>query len=311
MKVLFIGFGSIARKHYNALRDLFPDAVCYALRSGKNYEIIDGLVNLYDWIEVPNDMTFAIVSTPTFRHTKDILMLLEYRIPIMLEKPISNSLEGLDVISEKIKTLSIHTYVACNLRFLPVIKYLREKIKEKTSQINEVNVYAGSYLPAWRTGVDFRKNYSAISEMGGGVHLDLFHELDYVCWIFGLPTRSYNIQRSVSSLDINSVDFASYSLLYPKFTANIILNYYRVKPKRSIEVVFDDEIWSIDLLKNEIKDSDDQIVFQNEDYRISDTYTDQLGYLINNLSNSAKLTLNTFEESLEILKICLKNDEIK
>ena len=68
MKVLFIGFGSIALKHYHAIIKLRPDAVFYALKSGDQSSGIENVIDIYSWDEVPFDLKFAIISNPTFRY---------------------------------------------------------------------------------------------------------------------------------------------------------------------------------------------------------------------------------------------------
>jgi len=310
MKVLFVGFGSIASKHYQALIKLFPFAEYYALRSQVNANKITGIINVFSWQEVPIDLTFAIISTPTFRHTADIRNLVNLKIPFFIEKPISDKLDYLDQLRDEINECKLETYVACNLRFLPALQFLDKEIKKGEKKINEVVVYAGSYLPDWRPHTNYKEGYSANEIMGGGVHLDLFHELDYVMWILGTPESSTVLKRSRSTLNINSVDFASYSLVYPNYVATIILNYYRRVPKRSIEIVFEDEVWIIDLLKNTIKDEGGTIIFEDTAYSIKDTYLDQMKYFTMSLLEGERIVLNTFQESLEVLKICLKSNEI-
>ncbi|MDP1689373.1 MAG: Gfo/Idh/MocA family oxidoreductase [bacterium] len=311
MNVLFIGFGSIAKKHHAALLDLYPDVKCFALRSQANAAAVPDLVNLYNWSELPSSIDFAIVSSPTYKHTADVKELIDRRIPIFLEKPISHRLDGLDELNEQIKKNTIPTYIACNLRFLPVLQFLREEILKSNKRINEVVIYAGSFLPEWRPNINFRQNYSANESMGGGVHVDLFHELDYACWIFGKPEQSFNIKRSSSTLKIPAVDFASYSLIYPNFVTTVLLNYFRKQAKRTIEIVFDNDVWTVDLLKNKLVNAEGEIIFEKNDFTIRDTYKVQMHYFTDAIKKGVSPDLNTFENSLEILKICLRNDATK
>ena len=51
---------------------------------------------------------FAIVSNPTSLHIQTVVELVENRIPVLVEKPISNSGNGLNtllLLSKRIKTL--------------------------------------------------------------------------------------------------------------------------------------------------------------------------------------------------------------
>ncbi|QLC67468.1 Gfo/Idh/MocA family oxidoreductase [Flavobacterium sp. LPB0248] len=308
MKVLIIGLGSIARKHINALQSLnIEDINIYALRSNLNSQIEKGIENIYDLENLEVSFDFAIISNPTHLHFEFIEKLAKLNIPLLIEKPAVHTLKDVDKLIELIESKQLITYVACNLRFHPCIEYLKNKLTNEYLKINEVNVYCGSNLPDWRPNVDFRKVYSANASMGGGVHLDLFHELDYTGWLFGIPNKSKSTLRCVSSLNIDAIDYANYVLEYETFTANIILNYYRKKSKRLIEVVFDNEILELDLINNQILDDENNIVFKAPAFEVKDTYGFQLDYFISCLRNNI-LPMNSFKESIEILKIILKDE---
>jgi predicted dehydrogenase len=309
MRVLFIGFGSIAKKHYQALKKLKPDAIVYALKSSSRPSEETDIKDIYNWEEVPSDITFAIISNPTFKHTEALTELVNRNIPVFIEKPISDILEGLDEIEKQIQDQKLITYVACNLRFLPALQYLKNVLLKEVKEINEVSIYCGSYLPSWRPEQDYKTNYSARKEMGGGVHLDLFHELDYTGWLWGLPKDSFKLLRNKSSLNISAIDFANYQFIYPNFIASITLNYYRVDPKRTIEIVTSKETFLVDLLSNTISNNKGQIVFTNKDFTIKDTYLAQMDYFLGVLKG-ANPPINTFSESLQILKICLNSEKI-
>jgi predicted dehydrogenase len=307
MNVLIIGLGSIARKHIAALQDLNIDTKIYALRSNLNATIEEGVENIYDLDNSTIVFDFAIISSPTHLHFDYIEKLAHKGIPLFIEKPAIHSLENADALVQLIEDKKIVTYVACNLRFHPCITFLKNKLDTENLRINELNVYCGSYLPDWRPGKDFRTIYSANAVMGGGVHLDLFHELDYTTWLFGLPRKSKSVLQNNSSLEINAVDYANYALEYDSFTASIILNYYRRKPKREIEIVLEEDTWRVDLIKNEIKNDTDEYLFQAINFNVKDTYSLQLDYFIDCLKNE-QVPMNSLKDSIEILKICLTNE---
>lgn len=307
MNILIVGLGSIARKHIEAIQFLNYNATIYALRSTNNVVDEKGITNVFSLDNLDITFDFAIISNPTLLHFEYIQILAEKNIPLFIEKPAVHSLDNCADLISLIEAKNLITYVACNLRFHPCVLFINEYIKTVPIRINEVNVYCGSYLPDWRPGKDFRKIYSANENMGGGVHLDLFHELDYTTWIFGQPIKSSSIKRSVSSLAINAIDYANYCLEYNNFTANIVLNYYRKKVKRTIEIVLDNQIINVDLVNNLVSNENDQVLFQSSNFEMKSTYINQMEYFINCIKQNEK-PMNSLKESIEVLKIVLENE---
>ena len=303
MKILIIGLGSIGQKHVKAIKSIRPKAEIFALRSTINAKIYSGVTNIFKIEEIESiAIDFAIIANPTSEHKSTIAQLIPFGFPLFIEKPLSSSLDIEDLINY-VGSKEIKTYVACNLRFLECIKFIKDKLPLfPNKKLNEVNVYCGSYLPEWRPNVDFKETYSANIELGGGVHIDLIHELDYLYWLFGMPNKVTRIFKSQSSLAISSFDFSSYILEYDGFCVTVVLNYYRRDPKRTLELVFEDETWNIDLLKNQIT-CNNQILYISEQ-RIVDTYTIQMKYFINCIMNKEK-SMNTINDAYNVLKICL------
>ena len=306
MNILIVGLGSIARKHIAAIRTLAPDARIYGLRSSKDAPKVEGVTDLYGLDDAGIKFDFAIISNPTSHHATTIRELIGLNIPLFIEKPVFGELNNENLV-ETVESSGILNYVACNLRFLDSIRFLHDYIASHPDRrVNEVNVYCGSYLPDWRPGTDYRKCYSAIPELGGGVNIDLIHDIDYVYWIFGKPEKTVSVCRNVSSLDIRAVDYANDTLLYPRFTASVILNYYRRDYKRTIEVVFYDDTWLADLKKNTITDSSGVTVFKGMNTP-QETYLNQMEYFLDLIKNGDRAE-NTVNEAYNVLKICLKNE---
>ena len=306
MKVLIIGLGSIAQKHIDAINKIDQSASIYALRSNTNSKSFINIIDLYNLTDVPNDIDFILISNPTSLHSKTILKVIDFNKPLFIEKPIFDSIINNEEIVRLIEKKNIKTYVGCNLRFHSALNFIKTYLNSGNSKINEVNVYCGSYLPDWRPQQDYTKSYSANQKLGGGVHLDLIHELDYTIWIFGKPINYNSIKRKVSNLSIDTFDYATYNLSYPDFNVSITLNYYRTTPKLHIEIVLENETLICDLLTSTILNSENKIIFTDNEFDFSKTYLNQMNYFIDNLKNEY-IYMNNINESFEILKIALND----
>ncbi len=304
MKVLIVGLGSIASKHMAALRELDASTEIIALRSSNAINSVDQVRNIYEWDSIKDEAPdFIIISNPTSLHFETIQKLKYSSIPLFIEKPLFSKIGSKenDLVKEIMKQ-NTHSYVACNLRFLDSIQKLKNIVNNE--RINEVNVYCGSYLPDWRPNINFRENYSANKEMGGGVHLDLIHELDYTYWLFGNPKNSKSFFSSKSCLNINAIDYANYIWEYDSFSASIILNYYRRDAKRHIEILTQNGTYFVDILKNQIFLNDKPIFISEQ--KPADTYKVQLENFIKMIKGERTNIANSVYEAYKILELCLK-----
>lgn len=304
MKILIIGLGSIARKHLAAIRQIEPEAEIYALRSSLNADLVPGIQNIYSWEDLKSKPDFILISNPTSLHEDSIIKSFKYQCPLFIEKPALNNPGNSKKIGEAIRSHKITTYVACNLRFHPAINFFKKYLKENPCIINEVNIYCGSYLPDWRPGKNFREQYSSQAELGGGVHLDLIHELDYCLWLFGKPLKINGLKRNSSSLKIDAVDFASYQLIYETFNTNITLNYFRRDSKRVMEVLTEHDTLLLDLLTCRITSLNKNQVLFEQTFEMKDTYFLQMQYFMDCIKGQQK-PMNGFDEAVETLEMAL------
>jgi predicted dehydrogenase len=306
MKVLIIGYGSIAKKHHAALKKLSKKLQIFALRSQKNCPEFIDVHSIYSWKEAPTDLDFIIISNPTSEHAKTIIEANKLNVPLFIEKPPLFHLSEKNDVLDALSNSQILTYCAFPLRFHPIIQWLKKNIKP--SEVLEFRAYCGSFLPDWRPNEDYRKNYSAIKQLGGGVHLDLIHELDYLKWIFGLPKSSKGFTKKVSNLEINSVDSTTYFVEYMSSIGVVQLNYFRKQAKRTFEYVTSEDSFQADLLNYTVTNSKGNVIFETEKGK-TDLYLQQMDYFLNKIENKSIL-MNSFEESCETLALCLNVEEL-
>ncbi len=301
MKVLIVGLGSIAKKHLKALFEIDPTAEVFAWRHQAHAAELAGVENIYKKSEIPENLDFAIIANPTSEHHVTLEALLPLNIPFFIEKPLFSNLSAKQKLLALINKRRLITYVACNMRFHPAIVFLKQVMQQRHPI--EMNVYCGSYLPDWRPDTDYRKNYSAIKALGGGVDLDLIHEVDYTLYLMGQPQQHSRYVAKKSALAIDTPDIAHYVLAYENTSVFITLNYYRKIPKRAIEIVWEDAIWQVDLLNSTIVDANDQVVFK-KDFQMMDTYLIQLQYFMECLETHNP-PMNNIEEAYQTLKVAL------
>lgn len=299
MRVLIIGLGSIAQKHILALRRINPKTKIYAFRRSIINEE-NNIKHVYSLKEIEElSPDFIIVSNPTNVHFDTLNLIYKLKTPLFIEKPLFSTVGKKELQLVNLINKNNSTYVACNLRFHKGILEMKNILKEK--RVEEVNVYCGSYLPNWRPDVNYKEVYSANKEQGGGVHIDLIHELDYLYWIFGTPISTKKTFSNVSSLNISAYDYANYLWTYERFNASIVLNYYRKDTKRTFEVLTDNGTYFLNLIENKIYFNNEQIYFEQQN--IVDLYETQMRFFIEN-SIEKKNVFNAITEGYKILELC-------
>ena len=88
-----------------------------------------------------------------------------------------------------------------------------------------------SILPDWRPQSDYRKGVSAIKKLGGGVLLELSHEIDYATWLFGNPISLFCSSRKLSNLDLDVEDYANLIFEYGDKMSQFIWIFFKENPK--------------------------------------------------------------------------------
>lgn len=259
LKVVFIGIGSIAKRHIKNLVSVCEskkiELIIDAVRSGHGKMLpkeISSLVNnvYYETEPINENYDVVFITNPTSRHLKTILTYQDKARHFFIEKPFIDrtQLSGFNSNDIHIKGIA---YVACPLRYTNVVQYLKRNLDLKS--VYSVRAISSSYLPEWRPGQDYRQTYSAHKEQGGGVSIDLIHEWDYLNYLFGKPKEVYSIISRVSHLEIDSDDIAVYIARYKDMVAELHLDYLGRKTIREIEVFSKDETIIGDLINSQIK----------------------------------------------------------
>ncbi|PRM89627.1 oxidoreductase [Aliarcobacter cryaerophilus] len=212
MKVLIIGFGSIGKRHYDVLSKL-SEVQNIDLVTKQNIENIVYYKNL-EIVKSINQYDYFVIASETNKHFEQ-LKFLEENVKnklIFCEKPLFESKQDFEIKNNKL-------FIGYVLRFHPLLEKLKEFVKNE--KILLVNAKCGQYLPSWRPNTDYKNCYSAKKEEGGGVLLDLSHEIDYVQWLAGQINEIKSYQVKISDLEISSDDL---SMLIGKTNQDILVN---------------------------------------------------------------------------------------
>jgi predicted dehydrogenase len=172
-------------------------------------------------------------------HLDAALPAAEAGCHILLEKPISGSLERV----EQLEAVAMHSgsriLVGFQFRFHPALRKAAELIAAgKLGEVLTVHAHWGEYMPNWHPWEDYRGTYAAREDLGGGVIRTLTHPLDYVRWLVGEVTGVRALSGHVSRLETDVEDVAEIGL---KFSCGAIggvhVNYVQRPPVHRLEIV--------------------------------------------------------------------------
>jgi predicted dehydrogenase len=134
--------------------------------------------------------------------------------------------------------------VGYQMRFHPGLVRAAALLEEGAiGRVVAVRIEVGEYLPGWHTYEDYRQMYASRADLGGGVILSQIHELDYVYWLFGMPTRVFALGGHLTRLEVDVEDTASILLECSvdgrAIPVHVHQDYIQRPPSRTCEIVGD------------------------------------------------------------------------
>ncbi len=192
--VLIVGVGSIGERHLRcfqatgrvhlALCEIDPQLrQCVASR----YGIARSYANLEAALAHRHEA--AVIATPAHLHIPMATTLAEAGIHLLIEKPLSVSLEGVDSLKQVIARQDLQVAVAYVLRHHPALRAMRSAVRSgRFGHPVQLVAVSGQHFPTYRPA--YRDTYYVDRATGGGAVQDaLTHVVNAAAWLVGPVDR--------------------------------------------------------------------------------------------------------------------------
>jgi len=243
MKFLIAGLGSIGRRHFRNLIALGEKDIIL-LRTRKATLPDDELAGYPVETDIHEALKkhkpdAVIVANPTSLHLDIAIPAAQAGCHILLEKPVSDSLERLDALQQAAQKSGSKILVGFQFRYHPTLNKARELIQSNAlGKVLTVHAHWGEYLPQWHPWEDYRQSYAARGDLGGGVIRTLTHPLDYLRYLLGEVESLWSFNGHISPLEVDVEDVAEIGLKFANGAiGGVHLNYVQRPPRHTLEIV--------------------------------------------------------------------------
>jgi len=317
MRALIVGLGSIGARHLRNLRTIVPTAEITIWRQhGKSDEDTElnpqanrFVYSLEDALNTRPEI--AILSNPASEHISTGLKLAQAGVSLLIEKPISNQIKGVRDLIEFCANQGLTVMVGYNLRFQPALQALLQQARNGTiGRVLCLQAEVGQYLPDWRPNSNYTRGVSAQSQLGGGVVLELSHELDYVRWLMGEVETVSAQTKKLSDLTLDVEDTANIQLTFAGgAVGNLHLNMIQRDTSRTCKLIGTEGSLLWDGISGEVQRYSAntktwQQVFGPKNYNRNDIFINELDYFLKCVTSGAT-PLVTGEDGLRVLEIAM------
>jgi len=243
MKFVLAGLGSIGRRHFRNLISLGEKDIIL-VRTRKATLPDDELAGYPVETDIHEAINkhkpdAVIVANPTSLHLDVAIPAAEAGCAILLEKPVSDSLDRLDILQQAAQKSGSKILVGFQFRYHPTLNKARELIQSNAiGKVLTVHAHWGEYLPQWHPWEDYRQSYAARADLGGGAILTLTHPLDYLRYLIGEVASVWSFNGHVSPLELDVEDVAEIGLKFSNGAiGGVHLNYVQRPPRHTLEIV--------------------------------------------------------------------------
>jgi predicted dehydrogenase len=304
--ILIIGKSSIALRHYYILKKINKNFFFYFLDSSKFIWVRKNkkFFKLKDNV-IFDKYFLVVICTPSNLHINYINKFVTKTNYIFVEKPITNNLHKFLNFKKKISKIKNFPKLAIgyNLRFTnSLIKFKKILNKESLGKLIYISARVGISLDQWRSKK--MKLAANKKKTGGGVILELSHELDYLNWLFGPLSYGYSVVNKIKKFNFD-VEENFFSLIFSKnkVPINLVVDMIRANKIRTCEAVFSKGLVTINLLNGTIKFLNK---FNKKNYKFVNDINNSYKKMWSNFFNKKYYLSKTMKETHNLLDIINK-----
>lgn len=254
-RVLFVGAGSIGERHLRCFQAtgraelvlVEKDAErCRSL--AQRYQVRRAYTTIEQALD--EETAVAVIATPAPLHVLQATLLARHRVHLLIEKPLSTTLQGIDALRETVHKGNLVVAVAYVYRCHPLLTAMRKAIiEERLGKPLEVVVVAGQHFPTFRPA--YRDIYYADRAMGGGAIQDaLTHLVNAVEWLVG-PVDRLAVDAAHQHLEGVAVEDTVHMLArHGSVLVSYSLNQFQAPNETTITVICEGGAARIELHEN-------------------------------------------------------------
>lgn len=263
-QVVVVGTGSAGRRHAAMLRRVLPDARITAVRRPDSDSSTEPFTPLGATVvssldeAVAGGVDLGVVASPAPMHREAGVALLDAGAHVLIEKPLAANLADGEALARAAGAAGRPLLVGYHLRFGDTLRTVRRRIAvdDAIGQPRTFRFEVGQHLDQWRPGTDPRRSVSARDELGGGVLLELSHELDAVRDVLGeaVVVESAHLRRDGAPTDGRVETVADLELyMHDSLNGTVHLDMVAPEPFRRWSVVGDRGTIHADVLTGRVE----------------------------------------------------------
>jgi predicted dehydrogenase len=243
-RVLIVGVGSIGLRHLRCFQntgraELSFCEVNQALRAkvAEEYKIERHFPDLESALADRYDA--AVICTPANFHIAMAIRLAEANVHLLLEKPLSTTLDGIDRLQEILKQRKLKSAVAYVMRNNPILRAMRDAVVSgRFGRPVEIVSVSGQHFPTFRPA--YREIYYKDRATGGGAIQDaLTHVLNASEWLVG-PIDRLVVDASHQVLEGTTVEDTVHVMTrHGGVLGSYTLNQHQAPSEMTITVICD------------------------------------------------------------------------
>jgi predicted dehydrogenase len=192
---LIVGSGAIARRHVDCIIARSNTVVLSRLSSsGKPPADPDIDTHMsavhFSWDEAIRwGPEAAVVANAASKHAYAVRRLVDARVPVLVEKPLSASEADATLLASHVGDIGVPVLVGYCLRHHSTVRYVLKTVASgRLGDVVQCTAHVGQHIDDWRL-LPSSDSVSLSPELGGGALLELSHEIDLALQLVGPPAR--------------------------------------------------------------------------------------------------------------------------